>query len=161
MNLENICVSLENAKKLKELGVRQESLFFWIKYDENAIPRNSSFEGNFELFVSKYIDTPPIQMTQKIASAFTSDELFDLLPAYIDTKENEPFNNFWLQLQKRSFENIKYIGRYVCDSMSGEEIGNPLYQLESKAKSHSPKLADCLAEMLIYLIENNLFEIKK
>lgn len=35
MNLEQQCVSLELAKKLKELGVKQESLYWW---SEHTIP---------------------------------------------------------------------------------------------------------------------------
>lgn len=40
MKLENQVVSLELAKKLKELGVKQESLYYW-----NYIV-SSSYEGN-------------------------------------------------------------------------------------------------------------------
>ena len=31
MNLEQLCISLDQAKKLKELGVNDSSYFYWVK----------------------------------------------------------------------------------------------------------------------------------
>jgi len=148
MNLEDNVCSLELAKKLKELGVNTEPYFWWI--DGNII-------GN-----SEFLNMSPSEKlllfsnTVELYPAFTSDELFDLLPAWIDTKQNEPFNIFYLFLQKRTTENIRYIAKYVCDTFSAEEIEHPIISFKSLIKTHSPKLADCLAELLILVKEQGL-----
>lgn len=150
MHLEDGVCSLNLAIKLKELGVNEFCQFYYVLAKSIG---NHTFENDVRMIAH-------ISQTSGISkdwiSAFTSDELMDLLPAFIDIKKNEPFNNFYLQIKKRSAENIRYIGAYVCDSIPGEEAGNPLFQVQSKIKSHSPKLADCLAGLLILLIENNL-----
>jgi hypothetical protein len=43
MNLEDQIVSLELAKKLKELGVKQETVFIWYPHDEQLKTRNRYF----------------------------------------------------------------------------------------------------------------------
>jgi hypothetical protein len=146
MNLENQVCSLELSKKLKELGVEQKSVFYWEYYDDNC----------YMVKYFPYAVIPNNFNKCELYSAFTFDELFDLLPAWIDIKTDEPFNNFYLQLTKRTTENIKYIARYVCDSINGEELGNPLFQWPSVFKTHSPKLADCLANLLILIKKQGL-----
>lgn len=150
MNLESQVCSLELSKKLLTLGVKQNSLWYWC--DTFSDDWKLCYTNNYEN--DNYLKD--LQEEKAAYSAFTVAELFELLPAFIDTKMDEPFNNFYLQIQKRTVENIKYIGVYVCDSMPGEEIRNPLYQMQSKVRSYSSKLADCLAEMLIFLLENGL-----
>lgn len=65
MKLEDQVVSLDLAKKLKELGVKQESLFFW-----------SSIEGK-GIFFSDKATWPSAY------SAFTAAELGEILPIEI------------------------------------------------------------------------------
>lgn len=69
MKLEQQCCSLELAKKLKELGVKQESLFVWWVYDNgeaDIIDSSQKFEkGRIKDFHF---------------SAFTVAELGDMLP---------------------------------------------------------------------------------
>lgn len=79
-----------------------------------------------------------------------SDALIEMLPAYIDTKTDEPFNGYCLQIHKRTAENIKYIVKYVCDSIPGEEISNPLYE-KVLYKTCAPTLKEALNEMLLIL----------
>jgi hypothetical protein len=89
----------------------------------------------------------------------TAGELIELLPACIDTKKNEPFNYFWLQIIKRNVDNIKYIVRYMCDSFTAEEaISGKYYPERIYHHTCSLKLTDALAEMLVFLIENKLIE---
>ena len=70
MKLEDQVCSLELAKKLKELGVKQESLFYW------WFVRNDMGD---DVFVS---DTKPVNGTE-YWSAFTVAELGEMLPKYI------------------------------------------------------------------------------
>lgn len=70
MPLSSQCVSLPLAKRLKELGVRQESLFYWSRRrEEEAHELSFGFLGPFE---SK--DKEPH------ISAFSSGELGEMLP---------------------------------------------------------------------------------
>lgn len=66
MKLENQVVSLELAKKLKELGVKQESLFYW---------------WNNQIYFYPYLDQTEIGDS---ISAFTVAELGILLPTMSD-----------------------------------------------------------------------------
>lgn len=68
MKLEQQVVSLEIAKKLKDLGVEQKSLWYWV-YDEKDITHQVI--RNEEPFISDY---------QIKYSAFTVAELGELLP---------------------------------------------------------------------------------
>ena len=150
MKIEDQVVSLELSKRLKELGIKQDSYFCWFRL----------LESDFLYTLSERWQIDDEERFDEI-SAFTVAELMDMLPACIDMKEYEPFNYFFLQIHKRTSENIKYIARYVCDTMPAVEAGNPNFQLQSKFRSHSEKLTDCLAIMLIHLIENNLITMEK
>lgn len=64
MKLEDQVCSLELAKKLKELGVKQESLFWWDKGDG----------------IEDRLEFSPTQPLTELASAFTVAELGEMLP---------------------------------------------------------------------------------
>lgn len=72
MQLEKQVVSLELAKKLKELGVKQESCFYWLRghiwYEKN-IPKTESQQF----------------------SAFTVAELGEMLPVVVKVKNKNYF----------------------------------------------------------------------
>lgn len=151
MQLEQQCVSLEIARKLKELNVKQESLFYW---------ENCPDEGRFVISSNEYHDTISGEwgdchclMDQENYSAYSVAELFDMLPACVDIKKDEPFNNFWLYLQKRSTENIQYILNYRCDTY---DPPNFFERFLCSPNVHDENLANALGKMMIYLIENNL-----
>lgn len=136
MKLENQVASLELAKRLKELGVKQESLWYWLKaYSDDRY--HVVLEGGFNKF------------NKDDYSAFTVAELGEMLPNTIDINETETtkwhgstYSNLHtialLELHKGDIE-YSAIGmkRYFC-SVSGDTE------------------ADARAKMLIYLIENKL-----
>jgi len=68
MRLEDQVCSLELAKKLKELGVKQDSLFYWLKEEEPYIWFNPP---NF---------SHPMNTVHWNYSAFTVAELLDIIP---------------------------------------------------------------------------------
>jgi len=73
MKLENQIVSLELAKRLKELGCKQDSIFKWhSKLDE---------KGNRVYTEIVYL---PIKQMEQDYSAFTVAELGEMLPNSID-----------------------------------------------------------------------------
>jgi hypothetical protein len=137
---KNQCCSVEKARRLKELGVKQFSLFYWDIISEDVCSLNELPEYH-----------PGIEWY----SAFNVAELMNILPAYIDTGKNEPFNGFWFSLNKRLSLNIRYIVNYYCDT-------SPYGQMPYSLMEHNiydEKLADCLAKMLIYLLENELMYV--
>ena len=74
MKLEDQVVSLELAKRLKEIGVKQESAFYW-------------FEGVNEIgLVDRAYAWPP---KEKHTAAFTVAELGEMLPqTFIDKSDD-------------------------------------------------------------------------
>lgn len=147
MDLKDKVISLGLAEQLKELKIEQKSLFYWEYLDEKAYglkymihtvcPKN---EGNIKHF-----------------SAFTSDELMDLLPSFVDTKRGEPYNNFGLEIYKRSAKNIQYIVKYVCDTHGVDRYGSLAKVTFTHRNVYDENLANALAKMLILLIEENLY----
>lgn len=96
--LESQCSSLESSKRLKSLGVRQDSLFVWAEVNQGGkewkynIVRND-FQADIE-----YI------------AAFTCAELGELMPKWAATfKANSPEGIIWTAEDGQSPEH-KHIG---------------------------------------------------
>ncbi len=126
MHLEDQVCSLELSKELKELGVKQESLFWWCRY---------SNENSYYLAYGKRTDQ---------ISAFTSSELGDMLP---DKLKEEAIAtdykcHYWLSVSKddKTWE-VSYCG--TSDAGCKQVI-------------LSNNEVDARAKMLIYLLKNNL-----
>jgi|SRR6267154_4241063 len=157
MNLESQVCSLELSKRLCELGVKNEPLFFWYKGYKDKPFCDYHEQG----CIHQDYPNPEI-----ICSAFTISELLELLPHRITIKENEPFNSFKLNIEKSFIiddeiiklnEPIKtsfiYVVNYYCDSTecNGEDAW--LRRLLCK-HPYDRNASDALAKMLIQLIEN-------
>jgi len=83
MKLQNQVCTMEQAEKLKELGVIQASLFSWVKHKQTAFPEPSVFFcGEIEDY-KKEFGEGCFGITV-IGSAFTVAELGAMLPATID-----------------------------------------------------------------------------
>lgn len=144
MELENQICSKELSQQLERFGIKKESYFEWLFYPDKMEWRASpAFENKLGY------------------SAYTVAELGEILPNYIQVKGFEPFDNYRIVITKfysvnedRSLTN-NYIINYECDStnLTGEaawlrrRLINNIYD---------PNLANAMAKMLIYLIENNL-----
>lgn len=122
MNLENQVVSLELAKKLKELGVKQEGYFVWYTNGDSA----------------HLLDTPGEMrpMEGKTYSAFTVAEMGEMFP-------RDLYYRFGAL-----FDGDHYLGCFADSDC--EEIIHRVTVASTEA--------DARAEMLIYLLENKLFE---
>lgn len=112
MKLEQQVVSLELAKRLKELGVKQESLFYWQGADKNGYIIN--FEKDlFEYDCEKY-------------SAFTVAELGEMLMPLIPV----PINKKW-QAPSPKDQTIRIVG-YLKDTTEADARAKMLiYLLEN------------------------------
>ena len=142
MTPEQQLTSLELSKKLKELGVKQESLFCWLEVidDFNVLPeiiyyKKSTSKGSYG--ENGYWE-------EKVYSAFTVAELGEMLPWEI-------------------FEIDK--GKYLVDlsTLVGEDGWRSSLLAVSDSKSNlnnhiekSDTEANARAKMLIYLLENKL-----
>lgn len=161
MRLDNQICSLELAKQLKKLRVKNKCLFWWASFRNESSPKDQ-WENVYDVILSQEEKVNYMERTylkdKKFYRAFTVAELFEMLPAYVDTKTNEPFNNFYFNLIKRSSLNIQYIINYDCDTY---ESFNDSPRKLMPHNIFDEKLADCLAKMLIHLIENNLMEFGK
>ncbi len=170
MKLENQVCSLELSKKLKELVVRQESLFYWrLQYttSEDFIGGVSAGKvGHFGDYRLEYLPKPRYRTADvkwnesdlaKIdnteISAFTVAELGEMLPG----TAHPILNGYWLT----KFSSSKYgnmDGNKVEYSVSYElieENGKPSKYIHYFENTE----ADARAKMLVYLLENKLITI--
>lgn len=145
MKLEEQITNLELSKKLKELGVKQEGLFWWIEWgdekdvcDEEQIEYHKKSDYPRVVFCSTgKVPTFSIPPKSKTYSAFTVAELGEILSKVkfkSDLRELQMGGNnlhFWVE--------TKY------DSHDEEFISD-----ESEANAR--------AKALIYLIENKLLQ---
>lgn len=124
MTIEDQVCSLELAKKLKELGVKQVSLFFYFE-DRVEAHAHHSFENRLYLS-NEEINSPD----QKYASAFTVAELGEMLPTGIwSGKQNDEKIVCWNQtFQKTLDEDIEFYGDTEADARAKMLI----YLLENK-----------------------------
>lgn len=150
MKLEDQVVSLPLAKRLKELGVKQDSIFFWRK--ETFITEMAGKDA-----ITGQIEARPTKIEWKLAmthegyfdwhAAFTVAELGEMLP--VEIKHKAHIHAFKMEYSK--FE-VGWEIHYRC-----------YVHRDSGTQSFSGKYseADIRAKMLIFLIENNLIEVPK
>jgi hypothetical protein len=143
MSLESQVCSLELAKKLKELGVKQESIFYWVngfliykrghsdEYISNDMEMSSPGCGCCASSVK----------IKEYYSAFTVAELGEMLPITINISDSI----FDLTIKKE-------YGWWCIYYLNGKE---GLYHGENETE------ANARAETYIHLIENKLIEVQK
>ena len=154
MKLENQVCSLDLSKRLKELGVKQKSLFWWE-------PSSNRKDANWKLKLCEFdcgclyddhCDADPegyIYERENCVSAFTVGELGEMLPVRL----------YKLEDSDKRYEHGAWLG---CDKDEdgGWIIGygeNCQNYLEIDASIDTE--ADARAKMLIYLLENKLITL--
>jgi hypothetical protein len=145
MTLEQQVTSLELSKRLKELGVKQESVFTWVestKADEGY--KLTTFTSQFYGAVHDYFAMGHDSDVHPMYSAFTVAELGEMLS--FEKYSRQIFSNFvweegdWVSVYKDWNDGIKGIGRYWNTF-------------------NAPTEADARAKMLVYLLENKLITL--
>jgi hypothetical protein len=131
MKNEQPVTNLELSKRLKELGVKQESLFVWCFEKINNI--DSEFWSLRDW--NEYGPVP--KKAENIVSAFTVAELGELLPSKIKLHGERTVNLITGKIDSRWFIEYEGIAHIGVDT-------------EANAR----------AKMLIYLLENNLLSPK-
>jgi len=133
MNIEQQCCSLELAKRLRELDIKQGySLFYWD--DSSNTPRllfYKELQGIHEKFAACECD---------YYSAFTAAELGEILPKRIE------INGIYSFLTQIPSANLKYWCLFYRNDFSSLK----------GCETHDETEANARAKMLIYLIENKL-----
>ena len=130
MRKEDIVVSLELAKKLKEAGVNSPSLFYWRIWDDKSVDLAMEHEDDFDYSgVGR-------KVTEKIP-AYMPPELMEMLPHSIRLREG---HQYILCVHKSSLSD-GYVVRY-------QRYHNG--EIEILQQFANWKLSDALAEMLIW-----------
>jgi hypothetical protein len=136
MNLELQVVSLELAKKLKELKVKQDSIFYWEKCpDYNKFVISCSIYH--DIMTSEWTDCHILQK-QENYSAFTACELGEFLPYEINLCSliiTKDWDIWEIQYNDSDYPREKIV-----------------------ARSFDNNLANAMAKMLIYLLEQGLIK---
>lgn len=84
---------------------------------------------------------------------FNASVLMDLLPAFIQHGK-EPFDCFWLHIQKRTAMNILYVGNYLCDSFTQDQmLNNPFTGNLFDHNVYDENFCNMLAKLLIKIKE--------
>ena len=135
MNLESQVCSLELAKRLKELGATQESLFYW-NYDDAGTKPRITF-GHW--IHTKQMDSP----NWRECSAFSVAEIWGKLPHRLEADNLTSF-----LVMKR----VKQTDGTTRTVLNYEMISGTIHPWCQNEES----LAEACAKMLIYLIENGL-----
>lgn len=135
MELEKQVCSFELAKELKELGVKQDSLFYWIPSSVGYILTSSFVDILSDQECNIYLETIKKTIPDKIYSAFTVAELGEILPGFL------------LEINLRIFKNN--LDEFCIT------YGNYSIIFHDKNESNAR------AKMLIHLIKNELIKVGK
>lgn len=160
MKLEDQVVSLNLAKRLKELKCKQGSLYSWIYNTEETEHIKSSLA-----LVQGYTSE-----LDNMYSAYTASELFEMIPKWITLDESHaPFENYAFKLvmfntvecsKEKEFSDIRnYRITYECDSTETQGENAWLVRQADKPIFDS-NLCNALAKTLIWLIEEKYLMIK-
>ena len=160
MNLEKQVTSLELSKRLKELGVRQESLFYWLKWLNSPLEMNLGYKDTILSNNNSFFN----DNNYKYYSAFTAAELLALLPVGVHTDNYDPFGNYriliWKSLIVPDTKDMKIIDgysiNYECDTHLATDKPWDRKYLTKNQWDENP--ANAMAKMLIYLYESGLMK---
>lgn len=130
MKLQDQVVSLQQAKQLKQLGVVQNSVWYWSdKFDDN---------GQWRLWWNNFDD--PTVVHPDLCSAFTVAELGVMLPDDMSIYSTQGFGTAGLR--------INTSGEYwICEC---RHLSGTVASTEAQAR----------AAMLIHLLETSIIEVE-
>ncbi len=162
MELKDQVTSLETSKKLKELGVKQDSLHWWARSREGVnVPLEKCIWSEWELYnfyaEDVKIDDGEAPREEVNISAFTASELAEMLPNVIEyrssTKELSGFDGYrplYLSIGRTIIDDGWYV--LYSDPYPANKV--PCYNAWGSI------LVEALAARLIHLLENNILTPK-
>lgn len=145
MELKDQVCTLEQAKRLKELGLDSESLFYHI---DNRIP-HIGYEG-----IKPRANLTSVKQTGKVQdggaikyyAAYTSSELGEILSKF--KYEAYGFKMMFSTFCHSEDSHLAELGKWHCSYRNPIKFQNPDGGYETEAQAR--------AAMLIYLLENKL-----
>jgi hypothetical protein len=139
MELKDICANLEWSQKLRELGYPQgDSLFVWVdKFPLFSEKIRISSRDEFNCQLSNSILSNEAKALIKIYAAPTCSELGEWLPDHISCQKIDAPKEYWLCCDERKSTPENEAGLIDDDT-----------------------LANAMAKMACYLIENKLWNPK-
>jgi hypothetical protein len=141
MELQQQVCSLELAKRLQELGVKQESLFWWIQQVQEHLERN----GKLTLVPTESWVVNDRPGSAGYYSAFTVAELGEILPESI----NVSGDHFHLRIT----HGTRAVNHWAIGYTNYDASWWP-------GLIDDKKEANGRAKLLIYLLENNLLKVE-
>jgi len=140
MKLEDQVCSLKLSKKLKELGVEQKSNWYWVHHTAFTFEQKPKLAEGWNLIYKDKM-SPYREM---VFSTFTVAELGEMLP--IDIVSGLTSNSS--------------VGGYGCLDLIefGSAACHHKSEMMKKPEFIAKTEANARAKMLIYLLENNLYE---
>ena len=139
MKLENQVTNLELSKKLKDIGVKQESVWYWYEATKLASAKNEMQEIKYWTLARSPL------MAKEIYSAFTVAKLGERLPNYVSTSNCGG---------GRNAERVDYL---VCSNQNSREAWIAKDTKEVNWVSFRDRNeANARAKLLIYILENKL-----
>lgn len=137
MKLEDQVCSLELSKKLKELGVKQESYFYWhyTVYTHDPFGWRIIHDDQLNILAEK--------KDENVMSVFTVAELGEILPKEITINN---IHYFYTQIPCKDLKTWSIFYR-------NDMCGMPNCDVYDKSE------ANARAKMLIYLLENKLIDV--
>jgi len=141
MKLEDQACSVELAKKLNELGVGQDSEFYWRKYSLAEKPALFQLGGFKRIGADLAVLSGSLEYEY---SAFSVAELGEMLPKTLPTECHHTYD---LEIR---FTHLGWEIRYEADCNGSV-----------KKITHDISEANARGKMLIYLLENKLTEMKE
>lgn len=130
---EQQTTTLKTSRRLEELGVPQESLFYWQKFIDG--------------WRLEYL---PMRWTPKFCSAYTVAELGEMLPDSVWKNGEFPLN----KSRSQYFLTTQHVGKFWEVGYTHEEktLDDTTFEAENEAEARGL--------MLIYLLENKIVSIE-
>ena len=154
MELRKQVCSLELAKKLRELDVKQESLFYWMEmYDLSRKEKYIDSKNETKVVYGKKYELGE-NCSNNDFSAFTVAELGEMLPQKVEKHQPGKMEYYYFGTGKTHKLDEYYEEHevsYSChnDSLKAEEI---LQIMRANTE------ADARAKMIVYLLEKKLLK---
>lgn len=146
MTIENQCCNLQQAKRLKELGVAQEAVFYW--HPSIGYP---VLGGRLVTKTGYQYSKIPIKDDKQTAALFTDAELGVMLPPGCISLYND-HHGFWL-CEWPEVWNEDHEPNATPYAVPGWKLTAIIDDEETEAQ--------CRAAMLIHLIENKLITVQE
>ncbi len=135
MTIYNYVTNLDLSKRLKELGVSQESYFWWC---------------NYPIVGFKVVDGDHCIIQYEHYSAFLASELGETLPERFDA-----YRVNYIKFQKvRCEATQKYL--YLCSYVEDGGYNADIFIYDCSDENES----NARAKMILFLIENDIVKVK-